>query len=120
MIRIKINVDVISSQGVILLIWEIIGNGRRIVISTSKIRKMMAIRKNRRENGIRLDENGSNPHSKGEDFSRLDVFFFLSREAAIMTIIETIRVNSDDMIIGRIIFLIVINLMFGRHLYLIY
>lgn len=37
--------------------------GRRRVISTSKIRKITAIRKNRRENGNRADPLGSNPHS---------------------------------------------------------
>jgi hypothetical protein len=46
------------------------------VISTSKIRKITAIRKNRKENGTRADLFGSNPHSKAEGFSRSEVFFF--------------------------------------------
>ena len=37
--------------------------GRRRVISTSKIKKITAIRKNRREKGKRADPLGSNPHS---------------------------------------------------------
>ena len=37
--------------------------GRRSVISTSKIKKITAIRKNRIENGKRADPFGSNPHS---------------------------------------------------------
>jgi hypothetical protein len=44
--------------------------GSRITISTSKIRKIIVSKKNRRENGIRLDELLSNPHSKEVDFSR--------------------------------------------------
>lgn len=45
----------------------------------SKIRKISLIRKNWILNGIRLLDNGSNPHSKGEDFSRLVVDFFERR-----------------------------------------
>ena len=40
-------------------------------ISTSKIRKITAKRKNRKENGVRAMWFGSNPHSYGLDFSRL-------------------------------------------------
>ena len=58
--------------------------GRRRVISTSKIRKITAIKKNRSENGIRADPLGSKPHSNGEFFSRsLIVFFDRSEEIAI-------------------------------------
>jgi len=44
--------------------------GKRRTISTSKIKKIIAKRKNRREKGSRADLIGSNPHSKGEFFSR--------------------------------------------------
>lgn len=44
--------------------------GRRRVISTSKIRKIIAMRKNRREKGRRDDDFWSNPHSNGDNFSR--------------------------------------------------
>jgi hypothetical protein len=44
------------------------GNNR--TISTSKIKKIIVIKKNRKENGSREDLLGSNPHSKGEFFSR--------------------------------------------------
>jgi hypothetical protein len=47
--------------------------GKRSAISTSKIRKITAIRKNRNENGNRAELFGSNPHSKGEDFSRSSI-----------------------------------------------
>ena len=51
------------------------GDGRRRTISISKIRKMTASRKNRREKGTRADLLGSKPHSKGEFFSRSNIFF---------------------------------------------
>ena len=44
--------------------------GNSSTISTSKIRKIIARRKNRREKGSRADFIGSNPHSKGDLFSR--------------------------------------------------
>ena len=44
--------------------------GRIKVNSMSKIRKITAIRKNWIENGSRAELIGSNPHSKGEGFSR--------------------------------------------------
>ena len=44
--------------------------GKIKAISTSKIRKIIVIKKNRSENGIREELLGSNPHSKGEFFSR--------------------------------------------------
>jgi hypothetical protein len=40
-------------------------------ISISKTRKITANRKNRMEKGVRAERKGSNPHSKGESFSRL-------------------------------------------------
>ena len=49
--------------------------GKRSAISTSKIRKITAIRKNRNENGNRAELFGSNPHSKSEDFSRSPINF---------------------------------------------
>jgi len=44
--------------------------GKRSTISTSKIKKIIVIKKNRKENGNREELLGSNPHSKGEFFSR--------------------------------------------------
>lgn len=44
--------------------------GKINAISTSKIKKIMVIRKNRSENGVRDEDFWSNPHSKGEFFSR--------------------------------------------------
>lgn len=45
-------------------------------ISTSKIKKIIAIKKNCKENGIRALVLGSNPHSKGEFFSLSEKVFF--------------------------------------------
>jgi hypothetical protein len=56
-------------------------SGRSKAISTSKIKKITAIKKNRKENGNREDLLGSNPHSNGELFSRSTIDFLDSREA---------------------------------------
>jgi hypothetical protein len=53
------------------------GVGRIKMISISKIKKIKVILKNRIEKGKRLKEKGSSPHSKGEDFSLLNVINFL-------------------------------------------
>jgi hypothetical protein len=50
--------------------------GKIRVISTSKIRKIIVIKKNRIEKGIREEIMGSNPHSNGEIFSRSNNVFF--------------------------------------------
>lgn len=47
-----------------------------MVISISKIKKISLIMKNWILNGMWPLEIGSNPHSKGDDFSRLNFFFF--------------------------------------------
>lgn len=44
--------------------------GKIKAISTSKIKKIIVIKKNCKEKGRRDEEKGSNPHSKGEFFSR--------------------------------------------------
>jgi hypothetical protein len=70
MIRTIINSDVKEIK-MILLDWIIIiGVGINKTISMSKTIKITASRKNRVENGIRAELDGSNPHSKGEVFSR--------------------------------------------------
>lgn len=63
-------------------------NGRRRVISTSKIRKIIAIRKKWREKGIREEDLGSNPHSNGEVFSR-SIYVFFEIKFTIKIIINT-------------------------------
>lgn len=68
------------------LIIKIIG--RIKAISTSKIRKIIVIKKNRKEKGRREDDFGSNPHSNGDAFSRSTNVFFERIEASNITIIE--------------------------------
>ena len=80
--------------------------GKIRAISTSKIMKIIAIKKNWRENGSRDDDLGSNPHSKGEFFSRSIIDFFDRIEAKNITIIEMeIRIIDIQKII-KIIFTI--------------
>lgn len=52
----------------VIFITKMIGINN--AISTSKIKKITAIKKNWIENGIRAELLGSNPHSNGEAFSR--------------------------------------------------
>lgn len=60
--------------------------GKIKAISTSKIKKIIAIKKNRIEKGNREEFIGLNPHSKGESFSRSVIFFFLKIVESIITI----------------------------------
>lgn len=73
--KIIINKIDIIVHVLILSLLKISGMGIRIVISTSKIKKITAIKKKWRENGIRADDFGSYPHSNGDPFSRLISFF---------------------------------------------
>lgn len=71
-------------------------NGIRRVISTSKIKKIIAIRKKCNENERREDLFGSNPHSKGEAFSRsINLFLEIIKEIIIriVVIINTIKLR---------------------------
>ena len=72
-------------------IFKIEAIGSNSVISTSKIKKITAIKKNRNENGRRAVPLGSNPHSNGEFFSRSEIVFFDNKEAIIITKVEIIR-----------------------------
>lgn len=74
-------------------------SGIKMVISTSKIKKIRLIRKNWILNGIRDLEIGSNPHSKGDIFSR---FFFSLIET------KTFKVIRDEAIRRNIIIIIII------------
>jgi hypothetical protein len=69
--------------------------GKIKAISTSKIRKIIAIKKNRIEKGSREEDRGLNPHSKGESFSCSIKDFFLSNEERAITIIEIIKIKKD-------------------------
>lgn len=81
--------------------------GKINAISTSKIRKIIVIKKNRKENGSREDDFGSNPHSNGDLFSRSTRVFFLKIEAKIITIKLMIIITIEIKIIERIIYTII-------------
>ena len=106
-------------QDWILEILIIEAKGKSRVISTSKIKKITAIKKNRNENGSRAVPLGSNPHSKGEFFSRSDIVFLDNKEAIIIT-----RFEIKKMIKIAIIKIIIIYskmflvLLIGSQLYL--
>lgn len=60
----------------------------------SKIKKISLIKKNWILKGIRFRDKGSNPHSKGEDFSRFWIIFF--------EIIKFSKINKNVIIILNI------------------
>ena len=70
-----------------------IGAGRSNTISISNTKKITARRKNRIENGSRALFLGSNPHSKGEDFSR-SMWARVARKNIIITIARVRRIES--------------------------
>lgn len=78
--------------------------GKIKAISTSKIKKIIAIKKNRIENGIREELEGSNPHSKGDLFSRSEIDFLDNNDAKLITIIEIIIVIEPMIKIEKIIY----------------
>lgn len=70
--------------------------GKRRVISTSKIRKIMAIRKKCRENGSRAEALGSNPHSNGDLFSRSrNDFFEVKFRITIRSVLMKIMIRAN-------------------------
>ena len=68
--------------------------GKIKAISTSKIKKIIAIKKNRIEKGKRDEFIGLNPHSNGDNFSRSEIFFLpriVERAITIKAIIKMIH-----------------------------
>jgi len=88
-----------------LLIFKVLIIGNISAISTSKIKKIIAIKKNRKEKGIRDELKGSNPHSNGDVFSRSYKDFFETKLLNIMTIIEIIKMIDITVIILNIIYI---------------
>ena len=60
-----------------LVIFRIMLIGKRTATSTSKIRKINVVIKNRSEKALRAFLNGENPHSNGVIFSWLTIDFSL-------------------------------------------
>lgn len=93
-------------QIIILEYLIIIIIGKINAISTSKIKKIIVIKKNRKENGNRDEDFGSNPHSNGDLFSRSIKPFFDKIEAKIITIVVINKINKAIKIIEKIIYTI--------------
>ena len=93
--------------------------GKIKAISTSKIKKIIAIKKNRIEKGKREEFIGSKPHSKGDVFSRSFKDFFDKIEAKYITTIEIIIINKAIIYNVNIIYTkFYLVLMIGSHIYL--
>jgi len=95
----------------------VIGIGRSRAISTSKIMKITAIKKNRDEKGSRAEFFGSNPHSNGDLFSRSSLIFFEIRVAKIMIAVDNRRVTVAAVVIIIIIYLVFTNFLIGSQVY---
>lgn len=92
--------------------------GRINAISTSKIKKIIAIKKNRIEKGRREEEIGSNPHSNGEAFSRSIVLFFDNIDAKILTIIAIANTITAMQYKLKITYTkLYLDLVIGSHIY---
>lgn len=112
------NRNPVNAQAEIFEKLIIIARGKRRVISTSKMRKITAIRKKRREKGSRADPLGSNPHSNGEFFSRSIIVFFARSEARIITtelITSVIRMENNKIIIA--FSRVILDLLVGSQIY---
>lgn len=68
--RIQIKKNLILDQIIKFVNLNKLIIGKIKAISTSKIKKIIVIKKKCNEKGIRAEDFGSNPHSKGEHFSR--------------------------------------------------
>ena len=95
----------------------VIGIGNSKAISTSKIMKITAIKKNRDEKGSRAEFLGSNPHSNGDLFSRSSLFFFEISVVSTMMAIDRIIVIVAVVVIVIIIHLVFTNFLIGSQVY---
>ena len=69
----------------------LIKNGNIKTNSTSKIIKIIEIKKNRKVKGNRALNLGLNPHSNGLIFSIIKIFFFLNNLPATKTTVDKIN-----------------------------
>lgn len=76
-------------------------DGKIRTISTSKIKKIIVIKKNCIENGVREDAFWSKPHSNEDNFSRSKIDFFEKIIASIISKLEIIeiKINKNIMFI---------------------
>lgn len=104
---------VINEKLIMFEIFIIKIKGINRVISTSKIKKITAIKKNCNENGIRAEDLGSNPHSNGDLFSRSENVFFEIKLAIIITAIEIIKIIIEIKNVVVIIYTKYLDLLIG-------
>lgn len=114
------NIETVKIHILVILIFIVKITGKIIAISISKIKKRTAIRKNWIENGDRADLFGSNPHSNGDLFSRSFFEVLEIVEHNIIMQIDRIIANDSDIIIIKIIFSLLKDLLIGSQLYLLY
>lgn len=117
MIRIRRNADLIIAHDFILDVVIVIGIGSNSAISTSKIMKITAIKKNRDEKGSRAEFFGSNPHSKGDLFSRSSLFFFEIKVARYITAVDSTIVIVVIVMVIIITYLVFTNFLIGSQVY---
>lgn len=94
-----------------------IGIGSSSAISTSKIIKITAIRKNRDENGSRAEFLGSNPHSNGDLFSRSSFIFFEISVVRIIIAADSRIASVAVVVIISITYLAFANFLIGSQVY---
>lgn len=90
--------NLVLNQIIKLVILNVEIIGKINTISTSKIRKIVEIKKKCNENGIRAKHLGSNPHSNGEHFSRSSNDFFDRINEIIISRLEIRIINKDNII----------------------
>jgi hypothetical protein len=95
----------------------VIGIGSSSAISTSKIMKITAIKKNRDEKGSRGEFFGSNPHSNGDLFSRSSLIFFEISVASTIIADDNRMVIVAVVIIISIIYLVFTDFLFESQVY---
>lgn len=105
-IIINIIFNINHCQGKEIFIIEI--DGIIKAISTSKIKKIIVIRKKCNENGKREEDFWSNPHSKAEIFSRSKLFFLEIIIHNIIIIFAIIKMIKNDISIVKINYYIII------------
>jgi len=87
------------------------GTGNRTAISTSKIIKITAVKKNRDEKGSPAEFFGSNPHSKGDLFSRS---LFIFHEISVVNII--MAADNRMVTVAAVMVIIITCLVFHKFL----
>lgn len=84
-----------KNHEILLVKFKLIIDGKIKTISTSKIRKIIVIKKNCIENGAREEHFWSNPHSNEESFSRSNKDFFEKKIDNIITKLEMKEINKN-------------------------